>query len=157
VAVSEPSQRKQFSSEFGKGARRGDYADAQPAGRAPNSKEAAVARDFFMTSKGGTVSGYIRIPLSAPRGTRADTPGWIEQRGRFLQTLAKARSERAERILYGFYVEDRTDQQIAKLEGWTKDAIKKERQHLVKRGNHFFRTLAPKHPPSPAIVEGDGN
>src|ERR1039458_3947232 len=99
VAVSEPSQRKQFSSEFGKGARRGDYADAQPAGRAPNSKEAAVARDFFMTSKGGTVSGYIRIPLSAPRGTRADTPGWIEQRGRFLQTLAKDRVERAERIL----------------------------------------------------------
>jgi hypothetical protein len=142
---------------FGEGARGGDYADARPARRVPNSEEAANARDFFMNSNGGVVIGNIRTPLDAPRGTRADTPAWIEQRGRFLQTLTKARSKRGERILRGYYVEEQTDQQIAECVGWSKDAIKKERKMLVEKGEEFFGVLATKHPPRAAIGEKVGN
>jgi hypothetical protein len=101
--------------------------------------------------KGGT--GYLRIPLDAPRKTRTDAPEWIPDRGIFIHNLRPRRAARAERILCGFYVDGQTDKQIADAVGWSKDAIKKERYALIRRGNDFFRIPAAKRPPCPAIDE----
>ena len=159
TSVSEPFQRTQFSPYIGDGAREQNYRTALRV-RARHTEEeeskADIARDLFTDpnsrfQKGGT--GYLHIPLDAPRSTRADAPEWLECRASFLQTLRKSRSERAERILHGFYVEKKTDEQIAESEGWAKDSIKNERKQLLERGNHFFRLLGAKHPPSPAINE----
>jgi hypothetical protein len=157
-AIPEPFQNSQFSREIGAGAKRGSYADAKPIQRV-SSPEASIARDLFADPNsrfqaGGT--GYLRIPLDEARSTRADAPEWLDCRESFLQTLRKSRSERAERILCGFYVEQKTDEQIAKEIGWTKDAVKKERKQLLENGSNFFR-LAAKHPPSPAMGEKTEN
>jgi hypothetical protein len=146
----------EYQSEIGNGAGRKDYADAKPVQRAPLSEEAAIAKDLFANptsglQKGGT--GYLRIPLSAPRASRAHAPEWLDFRGGFIRSLRGKRSSRAEAILGKFYVEGMTDEQIAGIIGWTKDAIKNERKHLLVRGNQFFRDTAAKHPPSPAIGE----
>jgi hypothetical protein len=161
TSIPEPFQSTQFSPHIGNGALAKTYrATATPARIRHTEEEEiqdAILIDLFTDprsgfQRGGT--GYLRIPLDAPRSTRADAPEWLDRRESFLVTLRRSRSERAERILCGFYVAAMTDEQIAKMEGWTKDAIKEERQHLAKRGNHFFRTLALKHPPSPATSEG---
>jgi hypothetical protein len=125
------------------------------------SHEDALLSDLFTDpnsrfQEGGT--GYLRIPLDAPRtDRRADAPEWLDCRESFLRTLRKPRAERAELILQGFYVEEKTDEQIAEAVGWAKDSIKKERKHLINEGNNFFRVSAAKHPPSPAITEGHGS
>jgi len=138
----------------GVGARAEDYAGAEPKEPPPTSDDDATIKDLYADPNsrfgpGGT--GFLRTPLDAPRGTRAEAPEWLDRRDGFLQTLKQSRPERAERILCGFYVESKTDEEIARAEGWTKDAIKKERKDLVREGNDFYQLLETKHPPSPAI------
>jgi hypothetical protein len=99
--------------------------------------------------------GRIRTPLEAARDNRANPPGWLYDRQSFLKTLKDKRALRGEQILVEFYVNKETDTQIADALHWTKDAVKKERKDLVKRGNKFFSTIG--YPPSPAFIEGDKN
>ena len=94
VPIPEPFQNCQFSAEIGNGARSTNYADAKPIQHAPHSEEAASARGLYTDpnsrfQKGGT--GYLRIPLDAPRSTRADAPEWLDCRESFLRTLKKSR------------------------------------------------------------------
>ena len=156
----EPFQRYQFSLEIGTGAPSNDYDDdnERAVRNVLRSEEAFVAADLFADSnsrfqKGGT--GYLRIPLDAPRSTRADAPEWIRVRESFLRTLRPTRAARGEKILSEFYLEGKTDAQIAEIVGWTKDAVKKERRSLIKDGDEFFRPRPAGYPPSPAIGEGD--
>lgn len=154
TSIPEPFQRGQFSPFIGNGATEEDYGGAASHIRMRHTEEeeieVAMRLDLFTdpnsrVQRGGT--GYLRMPLDAPRSTRADAPEWFDCRESFLQSFRKSRSERAERILNGFYVEEKTDEQIAEELGWTKDAIKKERKQLLGKGNDFFRLLAAKHPP----------
>jgi hypothetical protein len=115
-----------------------------------NSSEFVVALFFDPNSrfqKGGT--GYLRIPLDAARSTRADSPAWIHVRESFLRTLRPTRAARGEKILSEFYLEDKTDAQIAEIVGWTKDALKKERKHLIKNGDEFFQPRPAGYPLAP--------
>jgi hypothetical protein len=101
---------------------------------------------------GGT--GYLRIPLDAPRKTRADAPPWFECRASYFRTLRTRRAVRAEQILSEFYACAKTDAQIAGTLGWKKDSVKKEREELIRRGNRYFQNLTRvEHPPKPAINE----
>jgi hypothetical protein len=144
--IPEPFQRTQFSREVGNGAEQEDYGGAANPARTRHNDEGeiedAIRHELYVDpnsrfQRGGT--GHLRIPLGEARSTRGDAPEWFPRREKYLRTLRKSRSERAERILYGFFVEEKTDDQIAESERWTKDAIKKERKTLVERGNHFFR------------------
>lgn len=164
ISVPEPYQRSQFSPYVGSGAEQESYGGAAMPVRARHSEaeetEGDIKRDLFTdpnsrVQKGGI--GYLRIPLDASRSTRADAPEWFDLRESFLRTFKKTRAARGERILYGFYVEERTDEQIADSVGWEKDSIKRERAQLLERGNQFFQPLAAKHPPSPAISERHRN
>jgi hypothetical protein len=101
--------------------------------------------------KGGT--GYLRVPLDAPRNTKADSPEWLLDRELFFQTLSPRRAVRAERIFCGFYINGQTDKEIACAVSWTKDALKKERYALRRKGNEFFRSLTARRPPCSAIDE----
>ncbi len=160
--VPEPFQKYQFSLEIRGGASNDDYGcdddNERSVGNVLRSEEAFVAADLFADAnsrfqKGGT--GYLRIPLDAPRNTRADAPEWIHVRESFLRTRRSSRAARGEKILSGFYLEDKTDAQIAEIVGWTKDAVKKERKSLIKDGDEFFRPRPAGYPPSPAIGERD--
>jgi hypothetical protein len=152
-AIAEPFQRTSFSPYIGTGAEgknyAGTYTESRKMGR-------IAARDLYADpnsrfQKGGT--GYLRIPLGAPRDTRADAPDWFPVRVLFIETLRRSRAERAEHILRGFYIDGKTDKELAKSECWAADSIKKARQDLVRRGTDFFRVMAAKHPPSPAMGE----
>ena len=147
VAVAEPFQTTQFSPRIGGGSKRTAYAGAAPApkprrfeGRKLTKGE--TLKDLYNDpnsrfQKGGT--GYLRIPLDEPRSTRAAAPEWLHRRKDFFKTLKANRAARAERILSGFYLEGKTDSQIAETLGWTKDAVKTERADLIEMGNRFFR------------------
>ncbi len=152
-AIAEPFQRTNFSPYIGNGADEESYVAAyRKCEKAENVELPGLYRDPNSGfQKGGT--GYLRIPLDAARGTRAAAPAWLHFRENFTQTLRPRRAARAERILCGFYVDGMTDKQIAESEDWTKDAIKKERHHLLRSANDFFRSVLAKHPPSPAIDE----
>ena len=152
-SVAEPFQRTNFSPYIGNGSREENYAGAYTEGR---NAESVVVRDLYTDpnsrfQKGGT--GFLRNPLDAPRDTRADAPDWLPVRGRFIETLRHTRSQRAERILRGFYLDGKTDKQLAESEGWAANSIKKERHDLVRRGTDFFRIAAAKHPPRPTMSE----
>jgi hypothetical protein len=158
--VPDPFQRYQFSLEIGGGSPSNEYDDDKEmsVGNVLRSEEAIVAADLFFDpnsrfQKGGT--GYLRIPLDAPRNTRADAPEWIHGRESFLRTLRSTRAARGEKILSGFYLEDKTDTQIAQIVGWSKDAVKKERKSLIKDGDEFFQPRPAGYPPSPAVGERD--
>jgi hypothetical protein len=152
-AIAEPFQRTNFSPYIGNGADEESYVAAyRKCEKVENVELRGLYRDPNSGfQKGGT--GYLRIPLSAARGTRAAAPAWLHFRENFTQTLRPRRAARAERILCGFYVDGMTDKQIAESEDWTKDAIKKERHYLLRSGTDFFRSLLAEHPPSPAINE----
>ena len=142
ILIGEPFQATQFSRDIGNGAERRVYADAKPLQRAYHCEELNLVLNLYLDpnsriQRGGT--GYLRVSLDEARSTRGIAPEWLPRRERYLQTLRKSRSERAERILHAFFIEKRTDDQIAECEGWTKDAIKKERRVLIERGNHFFQ------------------
>jgi hypothetical protein len=98
--------------------------------------------------------GDLRVPRDAPRKARSDAPSWFDSRHIFFDTLRGSRRERAERILYGYYINQETDRSLAAAEKWAKDAIKKERKELIAKGTAFFEKLGTEHPPSPAIYEG---
>jgi len=159
VPVGEPFQPFQFSKDIGNGAGRRQYTDAKPIHNSPRSQESAILTDLYADpnsrfQKGGT--GYLRVPLDEPRNTRADVPEWLHHRDDYFKTLKASRAARAEQIFCGFYLSDKTDRQIAETLGWRKDSVKKERTVLLRRGNRFFGNLGqPKHPPSPAISEGE--
>lgn len=156
ISVPEPFQTCEFSPEAGIAAKASDYAGAGPAERPASSETLAIALELFLdpnsrVQEGGV--GYLRVPLSAPRATRADAPQWIDIRENFLGTLKSSRAVRGDEILRRFYLEDETDTQIAKAVAWTKDAVKKERGTLIRQGNEFFRQRSAKYPPSPAVSE----
>jgi hypothetical protein len=99
--------------------------------------------------------GYLRIPLNAARTRRRnEAPEWLNRREEFISTLSEDRGARAERILSAFFLDHRTDVEIAGEVGWTRDAVKRERRTLVLMGKAFFERQAPQHPPSPAVSEG---
>ena len=138
--VAERFQASQFSPLIGRGAEIKDYLSTAPNRKDPDSEEAAI-RGLYgdpnnRLQKGGT--GYLRKPLDEPRSTRADAPEWLHRREDFFKTLKPSRSDRAEKIFYGFYLDDKTDGQIAETLGWSKDSVKKERAVLIQRGNRFF-------------------
>ena len=142
VAVAEPFQTTQFSPHIGGGAKRMAYAGAEPIRKAPRSDEAKKLRGLYgdpnsRFQAGGTA--YLRIPSDEARSTRADAPEWLHRRQDFFKTVNAPRAVRAEKILGGFYLEGKTDSQIAQTLGWTKDAVKKERADLLRLGNRFFR------------------
>jgi len=142
VAIAERFQATQFSPVIGEGAKRKEYKDAKPIPKAPRSEKAKTLRDLYgdpnsRFQKGGT--GYLRVLLDEPRSTRADAPEWLHRRQDFFKTVNVPRAVRAEKILGGFYLEGKTDSQIAQTLGWTKDAVKKERADLLRLGNRFFR------------------
>ena len=151
--IAEPFQRTNFSPYIGNGAKEENYAGTYTESR---KMESIAVRDLYTDpnsrfQKGGT--GFLRIPLDAPRETRAESPDWLPVRGRFIETLRHTRSQRAERILRGFYLNGKTDKELAKSECWAADSIKKERRDLVRRGTDYFRIAAARHPPSPAMGE----
>jgi hypothetical protein len=152
-SVAEPFQRTQFSPHMGNGAEAENHVG--PCIERRRMKDIAVRHLYSDPNsgfqKGGT--GYLRVPLDASRKTRADAPEWLPDRELFFQTLKPRRTARAERIFCGFYIHGQTDKQIAYAVSWSKDAIKKERYDLMRRGNEFFRSLAAKRPPCPAIDE----
>lgn len=155
VPIAEPFQRTQFAPDIKNGAEEQNYADVSIPARTRHTEEeeikAGILRELYRDpnsrfQEGGT--GYLRIPLDEPRSTRADAPEWLDWRKIFLQTLKNSRSERAERILYGYYVDRMTDRQIAEAVGWATDSVKKERKLLVEQGNEFFLG-APNTPLAP--------
>lgn len=153
-AIAEPFQPWVFSSEIGNGGTDGET-DRLQCGSGHSTVD-AVTLDFLTDPNSGFQNGgtgYLRIPLDVARSTRAKAPEWLSSRAEFLGTFKKPRSERAERILFRFYVEGETDEQIAQSMGWAKNSVKKERRQLLERGDNFFRILALKHPPCPAISE----
>src|SRR5262249_23434926 len=134
-------QAAQFSPVIGEGAKRKEYKDAKPILKAPRSKGAKTLRDLCndpnsRVQKGGT--GYLRKPLDEPRSTRADAPEWFHRREGFFKTLSAKRAVRAEQIFSGFYIDKRTDRQIAEAVRWSKDSVKNERADLIRMGNRFF-------------------
>ncbi len=140
--IAEPFQRTSFSAYVGNGAGEENYAGAYSKRR---NTDGIAARDLYSDAnsrfqKGGT--GYLRMPLDAPRNTRGDAPDWLPARELFIETLKHSHSQRAERILRGFYHDGKTDKQLAESEGWATDSIKKERHDLVRRGTDFFRINA---------------
>jgi hypothetical protein len=149
IPVAEPFQTSQFSPFIGIGARSEAYAGAEPMPKTL-SEEAAQLQDLFSDpnsrfQEGGT--GYLRIPLGAPRKTRVEAPAWFDCREDFFKTLKARRAVRAEQIFRGFYIDDKTDTQIAEAIGWKKDSVKKERVDLIRRGNRFFETRPNEPPP----------
>jgi hypothetical protein len=149
IPVAEPFQTTQFSPLIGAGARPEAYAGAEPIPKTL-SEEAAQLQDLFSDpnsrfQEGGT--GYLRILLGAPRKTRADAPAWLDRREDFFKTFKARRAVRAEQIFREFYIDDKTDTQIAGALGWKKDSVKKERGDLIRRGNRFFGALANEPPP----------
>jgi hypothetical protein len=154
VCVPEPFQTCQFSPEIRDGAKRKHYADGVPVEKSPLSAEAIVTADLFSDPNSRVQQvGYLRIPLEAPRSTRADAPEWLDLRGNFLRTLGPNRATRGEQILSEFYLQDKTDTQIAETLGWARDSVKKERSALIKQGNEFFHRQPAEYSPSPAIGE----
>lgn len=152
-SIAEPFQRHQFSAYIGNGKETENYGGNHSSVRKLGE---IIVRDLYSDpnsgfQKGGT--GYLRIPLDAPRNSRVDPPEWLADRELFIRTLKSHRAARAERILYKFYIGRETDHEIAESERWSKDAIKNERHALVRRGNHFFSSCGAKHPPSPAMHE----
>lgn len=140
--IAEPFQRTSFSAYVGNGAGEENYAGAYSQRR---NTDSIAARDLYNDAnsrfqKGGT--GYLRVPLDAPRDTRGHAPDWLPARELFIETLRHNHSERAERILRGFYLDGKTDKHLAESEGWATDSIKKERHDLVRRGTDFFRINA---------------
>ena len=65
----------------------------------------------------------------------------------FFKTFRARRAVRAEQIFREFYIDDKTDTQIAGALGWKKDSVKKERGDLVRRGNRFFGVCNAQTPP----------
>jgi hypothetical protein len=151
VAVAEPFQTTQFSPHIGGGSKRTAYAGAAPALKAPRFEgrkitKGEIIKDLYNDPNSRFQKvGYLRKPLDEARSTRADAPEWLHRREAFLKTLKPDRAARAEKILSAFYLGGKTDRQIAEtldsnqtLRRWSKDAVKKERAHLIQMGNRFF-------------------
>src|SRR4029077_16277352 len=115
--------------------------------------DAAIARALFSDpnsrfQRGGT--GYLRVPLDEARiMRRLAAPDWLDRRGDFIRTLKASRAARAEQILSAFYIDGKTDMQIAQIIGWRKHSVKSERVALIRKGNAFFHASGSDAPLAP--------